>query len=334
MSKPLTLAGLLESFFQRRLREQRNASPLTVATYRDALRLLVRYASARTKREPCRLEVRDLDRDVVLGFLDYVERERWNGPRTRNARLTAIRSFFRHVAASDPGALAIAQRVLDIPNKRTILQAPRHLSATAIDAMLGTPDQQTTLGRRDYAFLLFLARTGARVSEAVGLDAADVRLARPPHVLLRGKGRKERVLPMASDLTRTLERLHKERGLGSDERKPVFVGARGGRLTRFGATHVVRRAVRRATVRVPDLARAKVSPHLFRHSLAMRLLQSGSDLVTIQAWLGHASVLTTHRYAEADTVMMRRSLELAGVTPRSGKRFQPKDSVLRILEGL
>src|SRR5439155_21721951 len=141
-------------------------------------------------------------------------RELVKGPRTLIVRVADVRSFFRIVGASDAGALTIGQRVLDIPNKRTILQAPWHLSATAIDAMLGTPDQQTTLGRRDYAFLLFLARTGARVSEAVGLDAADVRLARPPHVLLRGKGRKERVLPMASDLTRTLERPPQEAGLG------------------------------------------------------------------------------------------------------------------------
>jgi hypothetical protein len=127
MKTPLTLASLLESFFRRRLIEERNVSSLTVATYRDAMRLLVLYASRCTKRDPCRLEVGDLDREMVLGFLEHIERERGNGIRTRNARLTAIRCFFRHVAACDPGALAIAQRVLAIPNKRTVLQAPRHL---------------------------------------------------------------------------------------------------------------------------------------------------------------------------------------------------------------
>jgi site-specific recombinase XerD len=334
MTKPPNLAGLLESFFRCRLIEQRNVSPLTVTTYRDALRLLVLYASGCAKREPCRLEVRDLDRDVVLGFLEHVERDRGNGPRTRNARLTAIRSFFRHVAASDPGALAIAQRVLDIPSKRMVLRAPRHLSTAAVDALLNAPDQQTCAGRRDYTLLLFLARTGARVSEAVGVTAADLRLDRPPHVLLRGKGRKERLLPLAPDLARAMEKLCQERGLGHHERAPVFVGARGEQLTRFGATHVVRRAVRRAAADTPDLAQARVSPHLLRHSLAMRLLQAGTDLVTIQAWLGHASVNTTHRYAEADSAMMRRSLELAGVTSRPGTRFKPKDSVLHILQGL
>jgi site-specific recombinase XerD len=278
--------------------------------------------------------VRDLDRDVVLGFLEHVERQRNNGPRTRNARLTAIRSFFRHVAASDPASLAIAQRVIEIPSKRTVLQAPRHLSASAVDALLSAPDQQTATGRRDYTLLLFLARTGARVSEAIGIDAADLRLDRPPHVLLRGKGRKERVLPLAPDLARALEQLRKERRVEAFERAAVFVGARGERLTRFGATHIVRRAVQRAAVHMPELGRTKVSPHLLRHSLAMRLLEAGTDLVTIQAWLGHANVSTTHRYAEADTTMMRRSLELAGIASRPVRRFQPKDSVLQILEGL
>jgi site-specific recombinase XerD len=202
MSKPPNLACLLESFFRSRLVEQRNVSPLTVATYRDALRLFVLYASRHAKREACRLEVQDLDRDMVLGFLQHVEQDRGNGPRTRNARLTAIRSFFRHVAANDPGSLAIAQRVLDIPSKR------------------------------------------------------------------------------------------------------------------------------------PELARARVSPHLLRHSLAMQLLRAGTDLVTIQSWLGHANLNTTHRYAEADSAMMRRSLEMASVTSRPAKRFKPKDPVLHVLEAL
>lgn len=334
MNHPLTLGALLESFFRRRLIEQRNASPLTVATYRDGLRLLVLYASGRARCEPCRLTVDDLDRDIVLEFLDHVERTRGNGPRTRNARLTAIRSFFRHAAATDPAALGIAQRVLEIPSKRTVLQAPRHLPVAQVEALLDTPDRHSRLGNRDYTLLLFLARTGARVSEAIGVDAADLRLARPPHVLLRGKGRKERLLPLAPDLARALEALCKQRGVGPEMRAPIFVGTHGTRLTRFGATHVVRRAVRRAAAQIPSLARARVSPHLLRHSLAMRLLESGTDLVTIQAWLGHASVNTTHRYAEADASMMRRSLERAGVAPRSGTRFKPKDSVLRILEGV
>jgi len=332
MSTPPHLAGLLESFFNRRLVEQKNASPATVASYRDALRLLVLYASERARRPPCGLTVADFDRDVILNFLDHLERVRGNSAQTRNARLTAIRSFFHHVAASDPAALGIAQRVLAIPSKRTASCTPRHLAEPDLAALLDAPDRQTPRGRRDYALLLFLVRTGARVSEALGVDAADLHLELPRQVLLRGKGRKHRMVPLAADLTRTLQSLCRERGLGYDERRPVFVGARGERLTRFGATHAVQRAVQRGAARNPALGRQRVSPHLLRHTLAMQLLQSGADLLTIQAWLGHAQAATTHRYAEANVEMMRRALDLAGISTAPTPRFRPKDSVLRILE--
>jgi site-specific recombinase XerD len=172
MKCSLTLARLLESFFRRRLVEQRNASVLTVSSYQEALRLLVLFASERKGRPPCKLELADLDRELILDFLEHLERNRGNGARTRNARLTAIRSFFRHVAASDPASIGIAQRVLEIPSKRTMLKAPRYLTAREMNALLDAPDRKTLIGRRDYAFLLFLIRTGARVSEAIGVDAA------------------------------------------------------------------------------------------------------------------------------------------------------------------
>jgi len=332
LSKPPHLAGLLESFFGRRLVDQRNASPETLASYRDSLRLLVQYASKRTGRPPCSLAVAELDRDVILDFLDHLEQVRRNGVRTRNARLTAVRSFFRHVAASDPGSIGVAQRVLAIPSKRTVSEIPRHLAAPELAALLEAPDRQTPRGRRDHTLLLFLVRTGARVSEAVGVDAADLRLKPPSQALLRGKGRKQRMVPLAGDIARTLQSLCRERGLGDDERRAIFVGARGERLTRFGARHALRRAAKRGAAGAPALARERVSPHVLRHTLAMRLLRAGTDLVTIQAWLGHAQVATTHRYAEADVEMMRRALGSADVSPYPTTRFKPKDAVLQILE--
>jgi site-specific recombinase XerD len=334
MSSPPTLAALLESFFRRRLVEQRNASPATVESYRDALRLLVRYVAERTKREPCALTIKAFDRDIILDFLDQLEHVRGNRAQTRNVRLTAIRSFFRHVAASDPASLGIAQRVLAIPTKRTTSAAPRHLAEAELAALLNLSGSPTVQDRRDRALLLFLARTGARVSEAVGVDAADLRLEPPHQVLLRGKGRKQRRVPLAADLTQSLRALCCERGLGAEERRPVFIGEGGERLTRFGVTHLVRRAVKRAAVDAPSLARARVSPHLFRHTLAMQLLRASTDLVTIQAWLGHAQVATTHRYAEADVEMMRKSLKDANVTGGGNDRYQPTDEVLQILENI
>jgi integrase/recombinase XerD len=327
-----TLAALLESFFRHRLTRQRNASSSTIASYRDALRLLVLFASERAGRKPCGLGVEDLDRDVVLGFLDHLERERSNCVQTRNARLTAVRSFFHHVAANDPASLGIAQRVLAIPIKRSDTGVTRYLTRGEVATLIDAPDRQTPRGRRDRALLLFLARTGARVSEALDVDAADLQLDRPRQVLLRGKGRKQRLVPLAEDLAKALEMLLRERGIARHAPCPLFVGAHGERLTRFGATHVVRRAAAAAAEQIPGLHRKRVSPHVLRHSLAMTLLQSGVDLLTIQAWLGHAQVETTHRYAEADVEMMRRGLERAGVSAKNGFRFRLKDPVLRLLE--
>jgi integrase/recombinase XerD len=327
MSRQSTLATLLESFFSKRLVGQRNATAATVASYRDALRLLVLFAAERARRRPHALAVADLDRDAVLAFLEHIERKRSNGAKTRNARLTAIRSFFRHVAASDPGSLGIAQRVLAIPSKRTTTRLPPHLAPAHLAALLAAPDRNTPQGRRDRALLLFLARTGARVSEAVAVDAADLRLLQPCQVLLHGKGRKERVVPLSADLAQILRGLCRERGVGATEHQPVFVGARGERLTRFGATHVLRRAVEGAA-----LAGVRVSPHVLRHTLAMQLLRARVDLVTIQAWLGHAQVATTHRYAEADVEMMRRTLARSAVTTARATRYRPTDAVLRLLQ--
>ena len=335
MKSQPSLARHLESFFHQRLTKQRNATRATVTAYRDALRLLVLFASEQTGKQPCALAVEDIDRDMVLAYLDHLERSRGNGVHTRNARLTAIRSFFRHVAASDPALIGIAQRVLSIPCKKSDVPTTGYLSRAELEALLNAPSKNSVHGRRDRVLLLFLARTGARVSEALGVDAADLVLdGARSQVLLRGKGRKQRVIPLSCDLVAAIESLLRERGIARHEPLPVFVGAREVRLTRFGATHIVRRAVTAVSNQMPELARKEVSPHIFRHSLAMTLLQSGVDLLTIQAWLGHAQIATTHRYAAADTEMMRRGLEKAAIQGTGGHRFQPKDAVLSLLESL
>ncbi|ESX28785.1 site-specific integrase, partial [Mesorhizobium sp. M1050] len=335
MSEHLLLAPLLESYFRRRLTKQRNATPATVASYRDALRMLIIFAATRLAKKPAALALEDLDRDLVLAFLDELEEKRKNVIATRNARLAAIRSFFHHVAAADPASFGVAQRVLTIPIKRAHIEVTHHLTKAEVDALIAAPDQRTSRGRRDRTFLLFLARTGARVSEATGVNANDLQLERPhPQVLLRGKGRRDRVVPIAKDLARALTSLLSERGIAHHEPRAIFVGARNERLTRFGATHIVRRAATEAVPTRPALADKPISPHIFRHSLAMKLLQSGVDLLTIQAWLGHAQVATTHRYAAADVEMMRNGLEKAGVTGAHGVRFRPNDSVLQLLNSI
>lgn len=276
MSEHLLLAPLLESYFRRRLTKQRNATSATLASYRDALRMLILFAAAPLRKKPATLSLEDLDRDLVLAFLDELEEKRNNSVATRNARLAAIRSFFHHVAATDPASFGVAQRVLTIPTKRAHIEVTHHLTIAEVEAIIAAPDQTTPRGRRDRAFLLFLARTGARVSEATGVNANDLQLERgPPQVLLHGKGRRDRVVPIPKDLVRSLTDLLSERGLANHEPRPIFVGVHNERLTRFGATHIVRRAASQAASTRPSLEGKPISPHIFRHSLAISPVRRG-----------------------------------------------------------
>ena len=310
MPKPSSpsLGALLESYFTQRLTRQRQASPATVAAYKDALRLLVLFSCERLRRPADRLDIQDLDCDLILAFLDFLECERGNSPRTRNARLAVIHSFFRHVAFCDPAAIGLAQRVLAIGPKRSVKRVINFLQPPEVEALLSAPDRRKARGRRDHGLLLFLVRTGARISEAVGVNAADLCLEAPRQVLFRGKGSKERVVPLADDLALILRDLREERGLHPGAKVAIFVNAQGRRLTRFGATHVVRRAVSQASKQYPSLKTRSISPHTFRHTAAMRLLQAGVDLAVIRAWLGHADIQTTHQYLEADVEMKRQAL--------------------------
>lgn len=329
-----SLGDLLESFFRRRLVAQRQASPHTLAAYRDAIRLLLLFAAERHGKPPSGLAVGDLDRDAVLAFLDHLEQQRHNSIATRNARLAALRAFFQHVAASDPEAMAIAQRVLSIPVKRATKRLLGYLDQKDLETILAAPDRRTPLGRRDHALLLFIARTGARVSEACDANVADLRLQWPQQVLLRGKGGKERAIPLSKDTTQQLQALCDQRRLPPDSKAPLFVNSRGGRLTRHGVTHILRRAVATGSSTNPELADRTISPHTLRHTKAMHLLQSGVDLTTIQSWLGHASPNTTHHYVEADLEMKRRALEKCVVSDTPHVRYEPPDGVLALLTSL
>ena len=329
-----TLASLLESFFRKRLVAQRRASPETIVAYRHALRLLLLFAATRLDCAPSRLTVDQFDSDLVLAFLDDLEASRGNGIQTRNARLAAIRSFFHHVAFSDPAAMGVAQRILGIPGKRTSRRVVSYLTREELDAILALPDLAAAQGRRDRALLLFLARTGARVTEAISVSPADLRLDRPSQVLLHGKGSKDRVVPLAPDLVTVLRALRDERGVRPEAGDPLFVNARGRRLTRFGVVHILHRLVAAAVKTYPGLTRRSISPHTLRHTTAMHLLQASVDMTTIQSWLGHASVATTHHYVEADLEMKRRALAQCDFPDAKPARYQPTDELLALLESL
>lgn len=326
------LADLLESFFRKHLVAQRGASPATVNCYRDALRLFMTFASEQAKKRPAQLRIEELDREMVLAFLDHLERERTNSVRTRNCRLAAIHSFFHHVASRDPEVMNIASTVLGIQGKRTSKPILSYLRRSDLETILAAPDRSKPRGRRDHALLLFLARTEARVSEAIGVNVGDLTLEWPSQVLLRGKGAKQRIVPLAKDMASLLRDYLEERRVASQPQAPVFVNARGRRLSRFGVIYILRQAVSITTK--PIVGTTSISPHTLRHSLAMGLLQSGVDPITIQAWLGHASLNTTHQYMEADLEMKRRALEKCDTPETTPAPYQPTDEVLAFLESL
>lgn len=327
-----SLGALVESFFAQRLIQQRQVSPTTLSTYKDALRLLFRFASSKLGKHVDRLDIQDLDYDMVLTFLDFLERERGNTVRTRNARLAVIHSFFHHVAFSEPDAVALAQRILSISPKRTTRRVVNFLHPDEVEALLAAPDRTTSRGQRDHALLLFLLRTGVRASEALGVNEADLTLDAPRQVLIRGKGAKERALPLANDLAAILRDLLEQRPTRVHGNMPIFVDAREKRLTRFGLTHIVRRTVSKASRQCPKLRTRSVSPHSFRHTAAMRLLQAGVDLAVIRAWLGHADIQTTHGYIEADIEMKRRALALTEIESEPRIRYEPPSTILALLE--
>lgn len=333
--RPATDLGRhLRLFLGEHLPHQRNASPRTVRAYRDALKLLLCYVAESRRRSVADLRVADLDRATVLSFLSSLETARGNGVTTRNHRLAAIRSFIRFVSANAPEAVEQCAQILAIPLKRGDSRTVDYLTVDEINAVLLQISTTTADGRRDDALLRFLYNTGARVQEAVDVRANDLRLESPAHVLLRGKGRKERICPLWNDSVDRLQRILAERHLDSTTPSPVFTNRDGEPLTRFGVAYILAKHVRAALPRCPSLARKRVHPHTLRHTTAMHLLQSGVDLNTVRCWLGHASVTTTNRYVEIDLEMKRRALEAMSPPPGTANPPMADAGLLTWLESL
>ncbi len=323
---------LVQDFFLRRLIAQRGASARTVESYRDAFELLFGFVEQRTGKPPSALSLADLDAPLVLDFLDHLETGRGNSARTRNARLAAIHSFMRYAAIRDPASLPITTRVLAIPAKRFDRPVLAYLTREQIAAILAAPDRGTWSGRRDAVLLATAYNTGARVSELTGLRVRDVLLDRQTAVHLHGKGRKQRVIPLwkstAAELRTWLDKI------SPAPEAPVFPNRSGAPLTRSGVRDRLNRAVAVAEQRCPSLHGQHVSPHTLRHSTAMHLLESGTDLAVIALWLGHSSPAVTHQYLEADLAAKEAVLRrLADPSPAS-VRFHPGDRLLAFLQDL
>ena len=326
------LAPTLQAFFTDRLARQRQASPRTVAAYRDTFRLLLAYVQRQIGKAPFALGMEHLQAPVIVAFLNHIEADRHNSPRTRNARLAAIRSFFRYAALRHPEHAAVIQQVLAIPQKRFDRAIVSFLTLTELDALVAAADRTTWEGRRDYALLVVAVQTGLRVSELIGLNCADVMLGTGAHVRCHGKGRKERLTPLSHSSTATLRVWLLERAGRGDN--AVFPTRTGRRLSRDAIQRRVAKHAAVAEQRCSSLQSKHLTPHVLRHTAAMRLLHAGVDTSVIALWLGHEDIRSTQMYLRADLSIKERALARTAPASVSPGRYRPADPLLAFLEGL
>jgi site-specific recombinase XerD len=326
------LAPTLQAFFTDRLARQRDASPHTIAAYRDTWRLLLGFAAARAGKQPSLLEVTDLDAPLIAAFLDHLEHDRGNSPRTRNARLAAVHSLFRYAALRHPEHAEVIARVLAIPPKRHDKALVTYLTEPQLAALLAAPDRATWAGRRDHAMLLLAAQTGLRISELTGLTIGDVNLGTGAHVSCTGKGRKQRITPLTTGTVAVLRAWMTERGGQPDQ--ALFPARSGGRLSRDAVERRIARHTAAAAASCPSLKAKTITAHTLRHTAAMRLLHAGTDTSVIALWLGHEQAETTQIYLHADLALKEQAL--ARTTPPDVKpgRYRPPDPLLAFLEAL
>jgi integrase/recombinase XerD len=326
------LTPTLQAFFTDRLTRQRNASPHTIAAYRDTLRLLLAFAQKRTGKQPCQLDLEDLDAPLIGAFLDHLEQERHNSIRTRNARLAAIRSLFHYASLEHPEHAETIGRVLAIPPKRFERALITFLTQPEIDVLLTAPDRATWTGRRDHAMLLLAVQTGLRASELTGLKCGAIHLGAGPHVSCLGKGRKQRITPLTKQTVAVLRAWLTERAGHPDT--PAFPTRTGRALSRDALQRRLAEHAITAARRCPSMATKTITPHVLRHTAAMQLLHAGVDTSVIALWLGHEHIETTQIYLHAD--MALKEAALARTTPPDTPpgRYQPPDKLLAFLEAL
>lgn len=333
MTDAAPLVGpLLQHFFVEHLLHHRSVSPQTVASYRDTFRLLLEFLRYEYHLEPTALRITDLDAPAILRFLDHLELKRHNSVRSRNLRLSAIRSFSRLVALREPSQVALVTRIMAIPVKRCERRLIGYLTRKEVDAILAAPDQSRWSGRRDHALLLALYNTGARVSELINLELNQIHFGSSNYVTLLGKGRKQRTIPLWSSTAKVLRKWFTE--LETKSIRKAFPNARRAPMSRDGVNYILQVAVRSAAIACPSLLAKTISPHTFRHTTAMHLLQGGVDINVIALWLGHESIETTHCYVEADLAMKEKALEKTHAYQGSSTKFKASDSLLKFLASL
>ena len=330
---PPSFATLVQAFFVEHLTQQRALSPQTIAAYRDAFMLFLGFAETRLVRSSAKIALVDITPDLILAFLDHLERERHNSVRSRNARLAALRSFLKFAAHRDVSSLQVIERALGVPSKRFERPMLGYLTRDQMLAVIGTPDE-TRISQRDHVLLLLLYNTGARVSEIIGVKVGDVVLDDGcACVHLHGKGRKQRSVPLWRSTIRAIRAwLRRNPQLDSDS--PLLPNRDGQAMSRWNVMQRLNRAVQVAAESCPDLATRQITPHVIRHTTAMHLLQAGVDISVIALWLGHESPATTHQYVEADLETKERALARLHEPEAKLRRYRAPDSLIDFLRTL
>ncbi len=330
---PPSFAALVQAYFAEYLTQQRALSPQTIAAYRDGFVLFLAFAEARLGKSPAAMALADITPELIMAFLDHLERQRHNSVRSRNARLAALRSFLKFAAHRDVASLQVIERALGVPVKRFERPMFGYLSREEMLAVIGAPDD-SWLSQRDHVLFLLMYNTGARVSEITGVKVGEVVLDDGAAcVHLHGKGRKQRSVPLWRSTVKAV-RAWLRLNLQFDAASALLPSRNGNAMTRSNVTKRLMLAARAAAEQYPRLTKQRVSPHTIRHTTAMHLLQAGVDISVIALWLGHESPVTTHHYVEADLTMKERALARLHEPDVKLQRYRAPDSLLDFLKTL
>jgi integrase/recombinase XerD len=303
------LGPLIYAFFEDQLKCQKGLRPASIQSYRDAIRLFLLFVTDDSRRKITRLNLTDLTGERVRRFLNSLEEKRHNQIRTRNQRLAAIRAFFEYLTTRDPTMLTEAQQVAAIPVKRTSPAQTLYLEHDEINTLFANLPSHGPFALRDHALLLFLYNTGARAQEVVDLRVRHLDLVPLYRAHLHGKGDKWRVCPLWDKTVTLLHRLLEEQSPPPSPESPVFTSRNGNQLTRYGIYKIVRRHTFNMVKKDAAGQARAISPHIFRHTTAVHLLEAGVEVNVIRAWLGHVSLETTNRYAEINLRMKAEALK-------------------------
>lgn len=327
-----TFPTLLQRFFTQRLMQQKRVSAHTISSYRDTFRMLLLFARKRLRTSPDKLPFEKLDAPFIAAFLNEIEKTRGVTVRTRNLRLTAIRSFFRFAAYEMPTHSAQIQRVLAMPAKRFDRRLIDFLTRPEADALLAAPGMASWIGRRDHALLLTTLQTGLRLSEATSLRRRDITFDTGAHVEIFGKGRKHRVVPLCKPVAAVLRAWLDEAAPADDD--IAFPSTRGGRLSADAVARLLEKHLAIAAGACPSLKQKRITFHCLRHTTAMDLLHAGVEQTVIALWLGHESIETTQIYLDADLELKEKILARTIPFDTKPGKFRPDDQLLAFLNQL